>query len=90
MIQKVNTFFESLEFYRYSIMAMTLTAGSCLGSVAILVIAQNDAGLVQLSICSAVSMAANALAIAMAPMKIMLWSFVLSVVVNTLLILINL
>ena len=90
MLKRVNTYFEKQEFNRYGIMAMTLTAGSCLGSVAVLYIAQNNAPMWHLVACVGVSMLANVAAIGLTSMKLMLWTFVVSVIVNTLLILINL
>lgn len=90
MLNRINAFFEKQEFNRYGIMAMTLTAGSCLGSVAVLFIFKNDGAMWQIAVCAAVSMLANTAAIGMTPMKTVLWTFVASVFVNLLLILVNL
>lgn len=90
MLSKVNAYFEGMEFNRYGIMAMTITAGSCLGSVAVMYIAVNDGPLWQIAVCAAVSMLSNTTAIALSPMKVLLWSFILNLVVNSVFILMNL
>lgn len=90
MLNRINAFFEKQEFNRYGIMAMTLTAGSCLGSVAVLFIFKNGGPTWQIAICAGVSMMANAAAIGLTSMKTVLWTFIVSVVVNLLLILANL
>lgn len=89
-MEKINSIFEQLEFYRYGVMAMTLTAGSCWGSAAVLFMAKNDAPMWEIAACAAISMGANSMAIALAPMKILMWTFVASVIVNGLLIVVNL
>lgn len=89
MLRRLNKYFEELEFYRYGIMAMTLTAGSCLGSGAVMFIAMNDGAMWQIAACSVVSMTANTAAISLTSMRLVAWSFIISVVVNSVLIVIN-
>ena len=75
---------------RYGIMALTITFGSCLGSIAAMLISQNHAPFWQLALCTAFTMMANSAAIAQAPFKWIIWVFLGSVAVNSLLILIHL
>lgn len=90
LLATLNKKIDALEFYRYGIMPISLTAGSCWGSVACLLISMNNAPLWQLAVCAVFTMASNAVAIALAPMRWVVWSFVVSVLLNTLLVLLNL
>ena len=89
-LARLNKKIDALEFYRYGIMPVSLTVGSCWGSIACLLISMNNAPLWQMAICAVFTMASNAVAIALAPMRWVVWSFALSVVLNTLLLVMNL
>lgn len=89
MLEKLNYKIDQLEFSRYALMSFTITVGSCWGSVAILFMAMNDAALWQIATCAALTMASNALGIALAPIRLLVWTFVLSFVVNAMLLLAN-
>lgn len=74
---------------RFGWMAILLTAQSCLGSIACGFILKNDANILWLCICAAITMGCNAMLIALAPPKVCLAVFYLSLVVNTVFILFN-
>ena len=90
IINQFNRFIETGEFNRFGIMTLTITAGSCWASIAAMLILKNESPVWQLSVCASLAMAANAIAIAQLPFKWVIWSFILSVVVNGLLIVGNL
>ncbi|MGZ3864269.1 MAG: hypothetical protein ACXVPN_04305 [Bacteroidia bacterium] len=75
--------FESARFFW---MTMIITFQSCLGSIAGGYILQNATGITLLTICSVVTMACNAVLIAQAPAKWCVGISILSVIVNTTLI----
>ena len=78
------------ESIRYPLMAMTLTIGSCWASIAIMFLTQNDGPLWQLTLCAMVTMAHNAAAIAVAPMRAVIYTFILSIGVNAAILFMNL
>ncbi|MBK9282953.1 MAG: hypothetical protein IPM51_01390 [Sphingobacteriaceae bacterium] len=80
---------EKLHFNYYGLISMTILIGSCLGGLTAMFILKNDAAIWQLALCMAVSMTNNVAAIGQAPTKWVLNSFVIGILVNTLLILIN-
>ncbi|HRH11868.1 MAG TPA: hypothetical protein PLU73_10145 [Bacteroidia bacterium] len=82
-------FMEKIKFSYFGIISMTILIGSCLGGITAMVVLKNDAALWQLGLCMAVSMANNVAAISQAPIKWVVNSFVIGIVVNTLLILAN-
>lgn len=70
----LSNIFGDIEFNRYVLMAHTLVIQSCAGSVAVYYIMhlKGTAGTVLLCLVAAVTMGANAVAIAQAPMKLVL------------------
>lgn len=89
MIKWINREIDALEFSRYGIMAFTITAGSCWGSVAIYFMSQINAPLWQFGLCGGITMFSNAMAIGLAPMRWLVWGFLSSVVANAALLLMN-
>lgn len=83
-------FIEKLNFSYFGIISMTILIGSIVGGIAASVILTNDAPIWQLGVCAAVSMANNTAGIGQAPTKWVVNLFILSLVVNTLLLLANL
>lgn len=84
-----NKIAEKFEQTRFGWMALLITIQSCLGSIACMFILQSNASDVQLISCAMITMACNAIFIAQGPAKWCLSSFVLSVVINTILIFLN-
>ncbi|WP_317900059.1 hypothetical protein [Aurantibacillus circumpalustris] len=80
----------NFENARFGWMAILITAQSCLGSVACGFILKNNANIIFLCTCAAITMGCNALLIALAPPKVSLISVYLSVILNALFILFNL
>jgi len=74
---------------RFFWMAVYLTAQSCLGSVACGFILKNDANILMLCTCAAITMGANAVLIALGPPKVCLTIVYLSLILNAIFIIIN-
>ena len=85
LYQKV---FGDIEFNRYVIMAHTLVIQSCAGSVAVYYIMHLDdvISTVLLSLMAAITMGANAVAIAQGPMKTVIGMCLLTVITSILVI----
>lgn len=83
-------FMEKIKFSYFGIISMTILIGSCLGGITAMFVMKNDAAMWQLGLCMAVAMTNNVAAISQAPVKWVVNSFLISVVVNVLLILVNL
>lgn len=80
---------EKMNFSYFGIMSMTILIGSIVGGLAASCILANDAPVWQLGVCAAVSMANNTAGIGQAPTKWVVNLFLLSIVVNALLIAVN-
>lgn len=78
--------FENARFFW---MTIYLTAQSCLGSIAAGFILSNDANVLILCTCAAITMASNAVFIAQGPGKVCLLTFYSSMLLNTLFIILN-
>lgn len=87
---RYDQFLAKLNFSYFGLIAMTITIGSIIGGVAAMFIFQNDAPIWELGLCMGLAMANNVAAIGQAPMKWLFNIFVISTIVNSLLILINL
>lgn len=74
---------------RFGWMTALLTIQSCLAAVACMYILQNNASDIQLASCAALAMGCNAVLIAQGPGKWCLLSFYLSMILNTIFIIIN-
>jgi hypothetical protein len=83
-------FMEKLNFSYFGLISMTILIGSIVGGIAASYILSNDAPVWQLGLCAAVSMANNTAGIGQAPTKWVANLFIISLVVNILLILVNL
>lgn len=80
---------QSFEKARFGWMAMYITIQSCLGSIAAALLLENHASDILLSLCAVITMLSNSIFIAQASAKLCLLTFYASVVVNTILILMN-
>jgi hypothetical protein len=89
LIHRYNSFIEKLKFSYYGIIAMTITAGSCLGGIATMYVFENDAPLWQFILALGISMANNVAAIAQAPIKWVVNIFALNVIINAIIIIAN-
>jgi hypothetical protein len=79
----------AFEKARFGWMAMLITFQSCLGAAACMYILKNDASVFVLATCAAVSMGSNALFIALAKAKVAMAGFYISVLVNTIFLIMN-
>lgn len=86
---KYEQFIENLNFSYFGLISMSILVGSIIGGVAAAAILSNNAPVWQLGLCAAVSMANNTAGIGQAPTKWVFNLFIVSVVVNTLLIIVN-
>lgn len=85
-LEKQELNFEEARFFW---MAVIITAQSCLGSVACMFILKNHASDFVLAGCAAITMGCNAIFIAQAPARWCLGAFYLSVILNTVFIVVN-
>jgi hypothetical protein len=89
LTERYNQFTESLKFSYYGIITMTMTIGSCLGAIATMYVFENNAALWQFVLALTISMANNVAAISQASIKWVVNLFILNVVLNSLIILVN-
>jgi len=84
-LDKNRKFWQELEFNRYGFVAMALLLQSCIGSIGVLYAVQLDGKLsmIILTIVVMANMAANAMCLAVAPMKVIVWFTSISVVIST-------
>lgn len=75
---------------RFGVMALMLTAQSCIGGVAAMFIMQNGMNVVELCIISMLTMGANAVMIAQANAKTCLAAFYFTTIISTIFIVWNL
>jgi hypothetical protein len=80
---------EYFEKTRFGWMAIYITISSCLGSIACMLILENNGGDFMLITCAAISMATNSLFIAQSNAKWCMAVFYLSLLINSLLIIVN-
>jgi hypothetical protein len=80
---------EKFETGRFGWMALFITIQTCLGSAACMYILQNEANVVMLSVCTALTMACNAVMIAQGPPKLCLAVFYLSILMNSFFVIYN-
>lgn len=81
---------DAFEASRFAWMTMYITIQSCLGAIACAFILQNHASVFMLASCAAISMASNAVFIAQGDKKWCMAVFYLSLLANTVFILVNL
>jgi hypothetical protein len=81
---------ETLKFNYYSVIVMTLLVGSCVGAIAAALILDNDAPIWQLAVCATLTMFNNTTAIGSMPVKWVIYSSIIALIGNVILIGINL
>ena len=81
---------EKLQFSYFGLISMTILIGSIIGGIAAMFIFENDAPMWEFLLCIGFSTMNNVFAISQAPVKWVFNTFVLTVLVNTLLIILNL
>lgn len=84
-----NTQANNFEKSRFGWMTIYITFQSCLGSAAAAFILQNNASVWMLGSCAALSMASNAAFIAQGDKKLCMAIFYLSIITNSIFIIIN-
>lgn len=87
---RYNLFIKKLEFSHFGIIAMAILIGSCLGSITTMKIFENHAPDWQFIVSLGITMANLVACISQAPTKWVVSLFTASIVVNTLLLVINL
>lgn len=87
---RYNKLIDKLQFSYFGLISMTILIGSIIGGVAAMYIFENDAPMWQFIFCIGFSTMNNVFAISQAPVKWVFNTFVLTVLVNALLITINL
>jgi len=86
---RYNKFIEDLKFSHFGLISMTILIGSIMGGIAAMFVFENHAPTWQFIVGLSASMANLVASIAQAPTKWVFNLFVLSLIVNTLLILAN-
>ncbi len=93
LFYRLNTWFDkraqNIEDVRFGVLAMYNALQSCVGSIAVMTILQNNAGIFLLGTVTALTMASNSAFIAQGSVKLCLLLFYLSVLINTLIIIFN-
>ena len=84
-----NKLIKKLEFSYFGLISMTILAGSILGGIAAMYVFERDAPIWQFLLCLGFSTMNNVFAISQAPVKWVFNTFVLTVLVNVFLIIIN-
>jgi len=86
-----SEYWKRVEFNRFGLLPILITVQSCLGSIAVCYACELDEHLqvAFLMPVAVVTMASNATAIAQAPMKWVVFGFILSVIVSTSVIIIS-
>lgn len=81
-------FWQELEFYRFSIMMFTITFGTAFASVALYYVyaLQNESSLIPVAILTFFAMGSNTSAISQSPLKWVITTFVLNIIISTLII----
>jgi len=87
--KRYNKLMDKLQFSYFGLISMTILIGSIIGGVAAMYIFKNNASMWQFIFCIGFSTMNNVFAISQAPVKWVFNTFVLTVFVNVLLILIN-
>jgi hypothetical protein len=81
---------QQFERARFGWMAILITLQSCVGAVACLFVSKDPSDIISLAIGAAVTMGSNALFIALAPPKVCIAGFYISMIANITMILIGL
>ena len=87
--ERYNKLIEKLQFSYFGLISMTILAGSILGGIAAMYIFENNAPMWQFILCIGFSTMNNVFAISQAPVKWVFNTFVLTVLVNIFLIIVN-
>jgi hypothetical protein len=86
---RYNKLMDKLQFSYFGLISMTILIGSILGSIAAMYIFKNDAPMWQFILCLGFSTMNNVFAISQAAVKWVFNTFVLTVLVNAFLIILN-
>ncbi|MFN6039464.1 MAG: hypothetical protein ACK452_13425 [Bacteroidota bacterium] len=89
IFKKYNYFLKSNESNYFSFIAMTILIGSIWGGLAAMLIDKNNAPVWQLALNVSFSMLSNVIAIGQAPFKWMFNIFLFTMLINTVLMLMN-
>ena len=86
---RYNKFIDKLQFSYFGLISMTIAIGSILGGIAAMYVFENNAPMWQFILCLGFSTMNNVFAISQAPVKWVFNTFVLTILVNIMLIIIN-
>ncbi len=88
-IERINSRIDALQLNYFGIMSVSLVAGTCFASGALIVILLNSAPIWQLALLTCVTMASNATGIAHSPIRWVVWMAGLNAFTSLFLILLN-
>ncbi len=86
---RYNKLIDKLQFSYFGLISMTILIGSIIGGISAMYIFENNSPMWQFILCLGFSTMNNVFAISQAPVKWVFNAFVLTVLVNTILIVIN-
>ncbi len=89
IINWYNQLIPQLETFYFGMMVFTIMVGSMLGSIAAMYVSQSCAPIWQMSLCIAAAMSNNVMAIGQAPAKWVLNVFILTALLQVVLIVVN-
>jgi len=89
LLERYNNLMNKLQFSYFGLISMAILIGSILGGIAAMYVFEHDAPLWQFILCLGFSMMNNVFAISQAPVKWVFNTFVLTVLVNSFLIILN-
>ncbi len=90
VISKINRKIDENRFNYYGVKSGSILLGSCVASGAVMAILTNDASMWQLYLICCVAMASNAASISHSPMRWVVWTFIINLILSLVLIVVNL
>ncbi len=90
VIDKINRKIDENSFNYYGVMSASILLGSCIASGAVMAILANEAAMWQLYLICCVAMASNAASISHSPIRWVVWTFIINLVLSIIFIVINL
>ncbi len=88
-ISAFNKKIDSWQVNYFGIMSITVLAGTCIASVAVILIVMNEPVFWQIALISTAAMASNAAGISSSPLRWIVWLFSFNVLVSVGLIILN-
>ncbi len=88
-IDSINTSIDNHQANYFGIMSVSILAGSCIASVAVIAVLASSAPMWELYLVCCTAMGANAAAISHSPLRWVVWASIVNIIVSTFLIVIQ-